>query len=89
MIKFSSELIGNAIAFLNPLDWAEQFGYVMIESMACGTPVVARRIGSVPEVFYKCQVIGSLIRLLTMAFLALFLIIQSMRESRQLRRLQN
>jgi len=35
---------------LFPIDWEEPFGLVMIESMACGTPVIASRRGSVPEV---------------------------------------
>jgi glycosyltransferase involved in cell wall biosynthesis len=39
-----------AAALLFPIDWPEPFGLVMIESMACGTPVVAWRCGSVPEV---------------------------------------
>jgi glycosyltransferase involved in cell wall biosynthesis len=43
-------LLGNARAFLFPVDWPEPFGLVMIESMACGTPVIAWRCGSVPEV---------------------------------------
>jgi glycosyltransferase involved in cell wall biosynthesis len=44
------EFLGNAIALLFPIDWPEPFGLVMIESMACGTPVIAYRHGSVPEV---------------------------------------
>ena len=44
------ELLGNATAVLFPIDWSEPFGLVMIEAMACGTPVVAWRRGSVPEV---------------------------------------
>jgi len=45
-----SEFLGGALALLFPIDWPEPFGLVMIESMACGTPVVAWHCGSVPEV---------------------------------------
>lgn len=45
-----AELLGAAAALLFPIDWPEPFGLVMIESMSCGTPVVAWRNGSVPEV---------------------------------------
>jgi len=44
------EFLGNARALLFPIDWPEPFGLVMIESLACGTPVIAWRNGSVPEV---------------------------------------
>ena len=44
------DFLGNAAAFLFPIDWREPFGLVMIEAMSAGTPVVAWRNGSVPEV---------------------------------------
>jgi len=51
-VKFSQliKLYQNAKAFLFPIQWEEPFGLVMIEAMACGTPVIAFRRGSVPEV---------------------------------------
>ena len=45
-----NEFLGNAYAVLFPVNWPEPFGLVMIESMACGTPVIAYPCGSVPEV---------------------------------------
>lgn len=45
-----NELLGNAMAMLFPIQWDEPFGLVMIESMACGTPVIAFERGSVREV---------------------------------------
>jgi glycosyltransferase involved in cell wall biosynthesis len=50
-----SEFLGNALGLLFPIDWPEPFGLVMIESMACGTPVVAFNRGSVPEVIDNGQ----------------------------------
>jgi glycosyltransferase involved in cell wall biosynthesis len=45
-----SEVLGRALALLFPIDWPEPFGLVMIEAMAAGTPVIAWRAGSTPEV---------------------------------------
>jgi glycosyltransferase involved in cell wall biosynthesis len=58
LVEFVGELadedkwafLGDALALLFPIDWPEPFGLVMIEAMACGTPVVSRPCGSVPEV---------------------------------------
>ncbi len=44
------DVVGRARALLFPIDWPEPFGLVMTEAMACGTPVIARALGSVPEV---------------------------------------
>ena len=44
------EFLGNAEALLFPIDWPEPFGLVMIEALACGTPVIAWRCGSVSEI---------------------------------------
>jgi glycosyltransferase involved in cell wall biosynthesis len=56
-----NDFFGNAAAVLFPIDWPEPFGLVMIESLACGTPVIAWRCGSVPEIIdhgvsgYMCE----------------------------------
>ena len=45
-----NEFLGKALAFLFPINWCEPFGIVLIESLACGVPVVAYPLGSVPEI---------------------------------------
>jgi glycosyltransferase involved in cell wall biosynthesis len=56
-----SEFLGGALALLFPIDWPEPFGLVMIEAMACGTPVITRPMGSVPEIIDsgRTGIIGS------------------------------
>lgn len=49
-LKLKNKLLKNAKAFINPLQWEEPFGMVMVESMACGTPVIAFNRGAAPEV---------------------------------------
>jgi glycosyltransferase involved in cell wall biosynthesis len=48
--RAKSAFLGEAAALLFPIDWPEPFGLSMIEAMACGTPVLAFRCGSVPEI---------------------------------------
>ena len=63
MVEFVGEIggadrarfLGDAAALLFPIDWPEPFGLVMIEALACGTPVVAFRRGSVPEIIRHGQ----------------------------------
>lgn len=45
-----NDFLGGALALLFPIDWPEPFGLAMVEAMACGTPTIAYRRGSVPEV---------------------------------------
>lgn len=44
------DFVGNALALVCPYDWPEPFGLVLIEALACGTPVLAYRRGSIPEI---------------------------------------
>src|SRR5581483_1484721 len=61
-------LLGGAYAYLFPIDWPEPFGLTMIEAMATGTPVIAYRAGSVPEVVldqvtgFVCESVGDMVR---------------------------
>jgi glycosyltransferase involved in cell wall biosynthesis len=64
------DFLGNARALLFPIDWPEPFGLVMIEAMACGTPVLAFRNGSVSEVIDK-GITGSVVDTMEQAIAAL------------------
>lgn len=61
------ELLRGAYAMLFPIDWPEPFGLTMIESMACGTPVIASPCGSVPEIIvdgvtgFICETVDEMI----------------------------
>jgi len=48
-VKAKNKLMGGAKAFLNPVAWEEPFGMVMVESMACGTPIISYNSGAAPE----------------------------------------
>jgi glycosyltransferase involved in cell wall biosynthesis len=62
------EFLGNAYAYLFPIDWPEPFGITMVEAMACGTPVIAMARGSVPEIVahgetgFVCRTIADMIK---------------------------
>jgi glycosyltransferase involved in cell wall biosynthesis len=64
------ELLGEAAALLFPIDWPEPFGLVMIEAMACGTPVLAFSCGSVPEIIDE-GVTGRIVNTVEQAIVAL------------------
>lgn len=49
-LELKNKLLGNSMAMLFPIQWNEPFGLVMVEAMACGTPVLALPGGSVPEI---------------------------------------
>jgi glycosyltransferase involved in cell wall biosynthesis len=63
-----NELLGNSLAMLFPIQWNEPFGLVMVEAMACGTPVLATPGGSVPEVVqngvsgYVCRTVREMVK---------------------------
>jgi glycosyltransferase involved in cell wall biosynthesis len=65
-LQAKNELLGNSMAMLFPIQWNEPFGLVMVEAMACGTPVLAMPGGSVPEVVqdgvsgYICRSVRSM-----------------------------
>src|SRR5499427_1309619 len=67
-LELKNELLGNSIAMLFPIQWNEPFGLVMVEAMACGTPVLAMPGGSVPEVVrdgvsgYICRTVRDMVR---------------------------
>jgi glycosyltransferase involved in cell wall biosynthesis len=70
-LRAKNELLGNSMAMLFPIQWNEPFGLVMVEAMACGTPVLALPGGSVTEVVqdgvsgYVCRSVRELAKRLT------------------------
>jgi glycosyltransferase involved in cell wall biosynthesis len=66
--RAKDDFLGNAAALLFPIDWPEPFGLTMIESLACGTPVIAWHHGSVAEVLehgrtgFLCDDVGAAVR---------------------------
>lgn len=68
-LKAKNQLLGGSLALLFPIQWNEPFGLVMIEAMACGTPVLALPGGSVPEVIrdgisgYICRSVDDMARI--------------------------
>ncbi len=67
-LKEKNELLGGARALVFPIQWDEPFGLVLIEAMACGTPVLATPRGSVPEIVkdgisgYVCSTVNDLVK---------------------------
>src|SRR5205085_9513706 len=67
-LQIKNELLGNSMAMLFPIQWSEPFGLVMVEAMACGTPVLALPGGSVPEVVrtgvsgYICRNVNQMVK---------------------------
>ena len=68
--KNKNEFLGNSLGLLFPIDWPEPFGLVMIEAMACGTPVLAFRCGSVPEIIDE-GITGMIVDTMDEAFAAI------------------
>ncbi len=62
-----NDFVGNAIALVCPYDWPEPFGLVLIEALACGTPVLAYRRGSIPEIIdhgvtgFVCETVDEMV----------------------------